>query len=203
MVKITLITNNPREVDIVPETMTIREFLESHDVNYGIGSTSLDGVTINTEGLDKSFLAHHVTERAIVTCLANKDNGAQAIVMGSSCVVKSALTPEQIERIKKFHPDALKMYDENDELAFRIDINQATPGSINEYGVCFGSGKSSDGKATVTVLLDPQVENPAELVYEKLGRALMYLKEMESQLEEAMPEMTAEENEIRRMITTI
>lgn len=203
MVKITLITNNPREVDIVPETMTVREFLENHNVNYGVGSTSIDGVAIGTEGLDSTFMQHHVSERAIVSCLPNKDNGAQAIVMGSSCVIKSSLTPEQIKRIKKFHPDALMMYDENNEPVFKMDIDDERPGSINNYGVCFGSAMSSDGKATVTVVLDPQAENPSELVYEKLGRALLYLRDMESQLEEAMPEMTAEENEIRSMITTI
>lgn len=200
MVKITLITTNPREIDIVPETMTVREFLEKHDVNYGIATASLDSAPLNTVGLDTSFADHGVTDRAIVTCLPNKDNAAQAIVVGSSCVVKSTLTPDQIKLVKKMHPEALVMYDDNDEMCFRLDIDETTPGSINTYGACFGNATSSDGKATITVVIDPAAEDAADVVYEKIGRALLYLKELEEQLTEILPQMDREEREIRSMI---
>lgn len=200
MVKITLITNNPKEVDIVPETMTVREFLEKHNVNYGLASTSIDGVPLQTGALDKQFLEHQVTDRAIVTCLPNKDNGAQAIVVGSSCVVKSTLTPADIKRIKKFHPEALVMDDEDGEPVFAIDIDESMPGSINSNGACFGSATSPDGKATITIVLDPAATNTVDLVYERLGRALMYLKEMEEHIAEVLPDLDTEEREIRAMI---
>ena len=201
MVKITLITNNPKEVDIVPETMTVREFLEKHNVNYGLASTSIDGVPLQTGGMDMSFMEHEIEDRAIVTCLPNKDNGAQAIIVGSSCVVKSTLTPSDIKRIKKFHPEALVMEDEDGDPVFAIDIDEEMPGSINNNGACFGNATSSDGKATITIVLDPAAENTEDLVYERLGRALMYLKDMEEQLAEALPELDTEEREIRSMIT--
>ena len=201
MVKITLITNNPKEVDIVPETMTVREFLEKHNVNYGLASTSIDGVPLQTGGMDMSFMEHEIEDRAIVTCLPNKDNGAQAIIVGSSCVVKSTLTPADIKRIKKFHPEALVMEDEDGDPVFAIDIDEEMPGSINNNGACFGNATSSDGKATITIVLDPAAENTEDLVYERLGRALMYLKDMEEQLAEALPELDTEEREIRSMIT--
>lgn len=200
MVKITLITNNPKEIDIVPESMTVREFLEKHDVNYGLGSTSIDGVPLGTGDLDLSFMEHNINDKAIVTCLANKDNAAQAIVVGSSCVVKSTLTPDEIKRIKKIHPEALMMYDESEEPVFAIDINEEMPGSINNNGACFGSATSSDGKATITVVLDPAAENTVDLVYDRLGRALIYLKDMEDKLREIIPELDNEEREIRSMI---
>lgn len=200
MVKITLITNNPKVVDIVPETMTVRDFLDKHNVNYGLASTSIDGVSLQSGAMDMTFAEHRITDRAIVSCLPNKDNGAQAIVVGSSCVVKSTLTPAEIKRIKKFHPEALVMDDENGEPVFAIDINEATPGSINENGACFGNATSTDGKATITVVLDPAAENTIDLVYERLGRALMYLKEMENHLAEVLPDLDTKEREIRSMI---
>ena len=200
MVKITLITNNPKEVDIVPETMTVRDFLDKHNVNYGLASTSIDGVPLQQGGMDMSFMEHQIGDRAIVTCLPNKDNGAQAIVVGSSCVVKSTLTPADIKRIKKFHPEALVMDDEDGEPVFAIDIDETMPGSINNNGACFGSATSTDGKATITIVLDPAAENTAELVYERLGRALMYLKEMEEHIAEVLPDLDTEEREIRSMI---
>ena len=135
MVKITLITSNPKEVDIVPETMTVREFLEKHDVNYGLSSTSIDGVPLANGGMDMSFMEHQIQDRAIVTCLPNKDNGAQAIVIGSSCVVKSALTPEEIKRVKKFHPEALVLSDEDGEpvkteVEIAVQVNGKVRGRI-------------------------------------------------------------------------
>ena len=203
MVKITLITNNPKEVDIVPETMTVREFLEKHNVNYGLASASIDGVPLQAGGMDMSFVEHQITDRAIVTCLPNKDNGAQAIVVGSSCVIKSTLTPAEIKRIKKFHPEALVMDDEDGEPVFAIDIDEDAPGSINDNGACFGNATSNDGKATITVVLDPTVESTEDLVYDQLGRALMYLKEMEQHLAEVLPELDTEEREIRSMISRL
>ena len=203
MVKITLITNNPKEIDIVPETMTVREFLEKHNVNYGLASTSIDGVPMSSGGMDMTLAEHQITDRAIISCLANKDNGAQAIVVGSSCVVKSTLTPAEIKRIKKFHPEALMMDDEDGDPIFAVDIDETMPGSINNNGACFGNATSQDGKATITVVLDPAVENTEDLVYDKLGRALMYLKEMEEHIAEILPELDTEEREIRAMITRI
>lgn len=203
MVKITLITNNPKEVDIVTDTMTVREFLEKHNVNYGLATTSIDGVPVQPGGMDMSFMEHKIQDRAIVTCLPNKDNGAQAIVVGSSCVVKSALTPAEIKRIKQFHPEALVMDDENGEPMFAIDIDEEMPGSINNNGACFGNATSNDGKATITVVLDPTAESTEDLVYERIGRALMHLRKMEEHLAEILPELDTEEREICSMITRL
>ena len=93
------------------------------------------------------------------------------------------------------------MEDENGDPVFAIDIDEEMPGSINNTGACFGNATSGDGKATITIVLDPAAENTEDLVYDRLGRALMYLKDMEEQLAEALPELDTEEREIRSMIT--
>ena len=201
MIKISLVTNNPKVVDIVSETMTVREFLDKHNVNYSVGKTSIDGVTLGVGELDKTFAQYNLGERATVSCLANKDNAAvKAVVMGSSCVITSSLTPGQIKRIKKFHPEALVMQDENDEPVFAIDIDENGPGSINNNGACFGNAVSAEGKATITILTDPTSDNPEEIVYEKIGSALMYLDTMEHELLELIPRLDQEERNIRQMI---
>lgn len=203
MVKITLVTSNPREVDIVSENMTVREFLEKHNVNYGIGSTSIDGMPLQNGGMDMSFTEHGITDRAIVACLPNKDNGAEVKIAGSAAIVISSLTPDDIKRIKKFHPEAMVMVDENGDPVFAIDIDEETPGSINSNGACFSKTTDANGKATITVLLDPEIENPKETVYEQIGGALHNLKEMEEHIAEVLPDLEAEENEIKAMITCI
>lgn len=204
MIKVTLITDNPRITDIVPKTMTIREFLNKHGVNYAVSTTAVDGVTLPTGGMDMSFADHNLDKQCIVTCLPNKDSGAvQATILGSSCVIKTALAPDDIKRVKKFHPEALVMDDEDGDPVFAIDIDEEGPGSINEYGARFGNSVSSDGKATITVLLDPTAEDTESLVYEQIGSALRYLKEMEEHVVSILPELEAEEQETRSMITRL
>lgn len=202
MVKVTLITNNPREEEIVNENMTVREFLERHNANYGNASTMLDGVPLKTEGLDASFEEHKVKDRCIVSCLTNKDSGAQAVIAGSSCIVKSDLTPAEIKKVKKMHPEALVLYDGENPI-FAIDIDETQPGSINSVGACFGNAASVDGKATVTILISPDIEDPVKEVEEQLGRPLMMLKNLERNLREILPELENEERELRSMIVRI
>ena len=200
MIKVTIVSNNPRITDIVAETKTVRQVLEDHDVNYTNASVSMDGFTLQLGDLDKTLAQHGVTEKTTISALANKDNAAQAIIVGSSCVIKSTLTPDEIKQLKKLHPETLVMTDEDGEPVFAIDIDEETPGSINKVGACFGNATSADGKATITTVLDPTAENPVDLVYEKLGTALSYLSEMEEQIAEVVPTLAEEEARVKAMI---
>ena len=201
MIKVTIVTNNPRISDIVSENMTVRQILEKHEVNYVNASVAMDGFTLSLGDLDKSLAQHGITEKTTISALANKDNAAQAIVVGSACVVKSTMTPDEIKQMKKLHPEALVMYDETDEPMFAIDIDEEVPGSINVNGACFGKATSDDGKATITVVLDPTAEDPVDLVYEKLGKALDNLDKMEKKIAEIVPGLQEEDRRIRGMIS--
>lgn len=200
MIKVTIVSNNPRVTDIVADTKTVRQILEEHNVTYTNAAVSMDGFTLRLGDLDKSLAQLGITEKTTISALANKDNAAQAIIVGSSCVVKSALTPDEIKQLKKLHPEALVMTDEDGEPMFAIDIDEESPGSINSVGACFGNATSADGKATITIVLDPTLENPVDVVYEKLGTALSYLKDMEEQLAEVIPTLAEEEARVKEMI---
>lgn len=203
MIKVTLVSNNPRISDIVAETMTVRQVLEKHNVGYTNATVSVDGFSLSLGDLDKSLAQLGLTEKTTIAALANKDNACQAVIVGSSCVIKSTLTPEEIKQLKKLHPEALLMSDENGEPVFAIDIDDENPGSINSFGACFGNATSADGKATITILLDPTSENTTDLVYEKLGAALANLDDMETQLAEAIPTLAEEEARVRGMIVKL
>lgn len=202
MIKVTIVTNNPRISDIVSENSTVRQVLEKHNVNYVNASVAMDGFTLALGDLDKTLAQHGITEKTTISALANKDNAAQAIVVGSACVVKSTMTPEEIKQLKKLHPETLVMYDEETkEPVFALDIDEDAPGSINMNGACFGKATSEDGKATITVVLDPSAEDPMDLVYEKIGKALANLDEMETQIAEVLPSLQEEDRRIRGMIS--
>ena len=201
MIKVTIVSNNPRATVFVPKTKTVRQILEENNVAYANAAVSMDGCTLRPGDMDKSLEQHGITEKTTLSALANKDNAAQAVIIGSSCVIKSALTPDEIKQLKKLSPESLILTDEDGEPIFALDIDESTPGDINKIGACFGNATSADGKATITIVLDPTAENPVELVYEKLGTALSYLDEMETQLADVLPSLAEKEARIRDMIS--
>lgn len=126
---------------------------------------------------------------------------SRATIMGCACVITSSLTCEQIEAFKKFHPEALEMKGEgSDEALFTIDINDG-PGSFEGGKAVFSRTKTQDGKATITILLDPDIEDKQELVRKTIGPGLLLLKEMEQHLLEAVEPLKEEIQKLDGMIS--
>jgi len=203
MVRVTLVTNNPRKTILAEETKTIKAILEENGVNYTNAATAVDGATLSAGEINKTLAELGVEEKVVISVLAHKDNAAKAVISGSACVVTSAMTAEQIKRYKKFHPEALVMYDEDDEPVFAIGYNDKTPGSIDNNGAVFGPATDAEGHATITVLLDPTKEDVENDVYEKLGRALLNLNDLEEQLIAGIAKLDEEEASIKAKITRV
>ena len=196
MVKVTLITNNPRKTVFVPETKTVKQILDENEVNYGSAATAVDGATLSAGEINKTLAELGVEDKVVISVLAHKDNAAKATINAAACVITSALKPEQIKRYKKYHPEALQLVDEDDEPVFAIDLDEEGPGSINAYGAVFGAATNAEGYATITIVLDPTNEDKKALIADKFGRALMHLADLEEQLLDKIGELDAEEESI-------
>ena len=124
----------------------------------------------------------------VVTIRNDKMEGKEmtkALVAGCACVVFSVLTPEEIDRFKQYQPEALKLIDENNpEDVFTLDIDDG-PGHVEETEAVYSRTKSADGKATITILLDPDEENKLGLAQKKIGRMLVKLQKLEEKLLES------------------
>lgn len=203
MVRVTLVTNNPKKVILAEETKTVKQILEDNDVTYGNAATMLDGAVLNAGEINRTLKDLGVVDKVVISVLAHKDNAAKAVIMGSACVITSGLTAEQIKRYKQFHPEALTMYDDDDEPVFMIGYDEDTPGSINGNGALFGPACDAEGHATITIGLDPACEDKEKEVYEKLGRALLHLDDIEAQLIEGIAKLDEEEAEIKSKITRV
>ena len=204
MVNVKLVSNGTRKNVLVRETKTVREILDGENIRLNNASVNINGMTLGSPAeLDKPLIEHTRDEDVIIGVFVNKDNAAQAVVMASACVIKSTLTPDEIKRIKKLRPEMLEMVDENGEPVFAIDIDEEMPGSINKYGACFGSAVSEDGKATITMVIDPAAEDAIKLVEEQFGHALLMLDEMEHAIAEELPSLNEEERRIKAMITRL
>ena len=123
---------------------------------------------------------------------------AKAIVVGCACVVFSELTPEEIKRCKLYRPDLLTLEGES----FSVDIDVG-PGHLCEEDALFSTTSSSEGKATITILLDPEKENKMELVQEQLCASLMKLEQVEQQVLSSRDQLAEEEKRVQAMITML
>lgn len=121
--------------------------------------------------------------------------GARALLMGCACVVKSLLTPEQIEKYCIYDPEALVKKNEAGEVVFRIDLNGELPGSITPEGAVFSKVKTTDGKATITVIIDPECEDRKAALMETVGPGLRRLEEMEPKLLAKLPDLAEKEKQ--------
>ncbi len=134
--------------------------------------------------------------------LSNCSARSRALLVGSACIVFSTLTPEEIKLFATFRPEALEMKDpDSGETFFHIEIDEEGPGSLNEDCAVFSDIPTEDGKATITILIDPGAkEHRRELVESKLGSAMARLNFLEEKLREQLPEVKAEQDTIRTWI---
>lgn len=74
MIKVTFQNNMTRATDIVSEETTVRNFLDAHEMDYSRQAPMLDGTTVTSANLDKSFGELGVTEKCFLTLVTKVDN---------------------------------------------------------------------------------------------------------------------------------
>lgn len=211
MLKITLCHKGKKEVLLVPETKTINEILKEKDlVALPFDSVVLDGIAIPFKDLDKNVIELGFSDRDALNLSLNENppwvNGSddpfafpaeqfsRVLVVGCACVIFSAFTPDELRDLQRFLPDALTARDAQGAV-FAISLDPSSPGSLTKDGAVFSAHPSSRGKATITILIDPEVDDPYQKVCESLGPALLRLMDLEKSLKARLPEM--EEIQVR------
>lgn len=123
------------------------------------------------------------------------ENTAKVYILGAAAVVISSVKLKDWELVEKYAPEALKIVDEEGEPLFRVATATGT-GSMNCYGVVWGTHVTEEGHATVTILLDEEVENKKEAVMDVIGTALLDLAEIENALPKVLEEIAGKKKEI-------
>ena len=199
MVKVQVLTTAGRKSDMFAEHQTPREILEYFDVDYSVATNSLDGVRLGIGDMDKSLRDLGVGAECRISSIVKIDNAANVEISGSAAVLVSGVTLEDWKKVEKFAPEALKIVDEDGETLFKVMTCGGT-GSVNEYGVCFGAHTNDGGKATVTILLDEEVENKLQAVKDVIGSALLDLNDIEEEIPEILKEIAEKEAKIDKLI---
>lgn len=74
MIRVILRKNVDRVEDIIESTVTVREFLEKHNVDYSRGSTMIDGSVLGAGDMDRTFESFGITTKCFVSNVVKTDN---------------------------------------------------------------------------------------------------------------------------------
>jgi len=195
MIKAIIGNNISRSQSIIDENTTLREALEQANIDYAIGMTSLDGVTLKAGDLDKTFADFGIEDHCYLMNVVKADNAATIKVVGGVAVVESGAELATIAKVAKYRPEALSLFKgtgKDKEEVFKVGIAKAGTGSINQYGASYGTATNADGKATITLMIPDGTTNAKAWVMEKVGPAILNLNKVEAQFEGAIDEIDAE-----------
>jgi len=199
MIKVFMTTTAGRKSDLFDEGTTIREIFDHFDVDYSVATNCIDGTKIDPAGMNKTLREWGVDKECRLSSIVKIDNAAHVDISGASAVLVSDVKLEDWKRVEKFAPEILKIVDEDDDPLFLVKTC-CGGGSINKYGVCFGAHTNEGGLATVTVLLDEEVEDKLEAVKEIMGSALLDLNSIEKEIPDVLKEIADKEAEIEKLI---
>ena len=103
---------------------------------------------------------------------------SKIIVAGSSIVLKSDITLENIKKLAKYRPSALELRDDKDKLIYKVAVGGGN-GEVTEKALYFApKTHDADGMATITMQIPDTVTNVKEYAADLLGTAYEQLAKM-------------------------
>ena len=130
------------------------------------------------------------------------ENTARIHIMGAAAVLVSTVSLEDWKLVEKYAPEMLVVVDEQGEPAFKVATVSGS-GSVNKYGVCWGAYVSDEGMASVTVLLDDEIEDKREAVSDIMGSALLELIDIEKEIPGVIEGIREKQERINALIDSI
>ena len=120
-------------------------------------------------------------------------------MMGAAAVLVSGIKQEDWKLAEKYAPGRLRILDAAGNTVFRVSTGNGG-GSVNSDGICWGSYTSEEGCATVTVLIDEEVEDKKAAVTDVMGSALLNLMTIEEGLLPVLEELRENEKTVGSVI---
>ena len=200
MIRITLKHGDKEKKLLAPETKKVGDFLKEAEVDFSdedsviIGDRLLQGDEIDKSFIDLDFAKSSELTIRIEADLPWKtsDSGEESFgsviyppkarIIGCACIIVSSFSPNALRDYQRYLPETLTVRDEAGDPTFAISLDEKGPGSLNEYGAVFSKRTTSDGNATITILIDPECDDPEEAVRESIGAGILKLIDLEEHL---------------------
>ena len=126
---------------------------------------------------------------------------AKTKIIRNTIIVESGFTYEQIEKLKKFSPEALHLTDKDGNVLFTADLADKGAGSISKYGICYGKQADKTKKAAVTMTAPDDVKDVKQWFMDTVGVKMLKIHEVEAQYEAALATVDANIKAVQDGIT--
>jgi hypothetical protein len=114
---------------------------------------------------------------------------AKVKIYANKALVVSSIDADNLEKVEKYRPSELKLFDKDDNETFAVKVSKA--GSISEYGVGFDT-KTVDGKAATWIDIPDKTENAKDYIIEKIRKAFPSLNTIEEGIAASLDSINAE-----------
>lgn len=123
-------------------------------------------------------------------------------IMGCAAVIVSTVALEDWKLVEKYAPKMLEVVDEEGNTVFTVRTDSG-PGHCTKEEVVWGEAAEPDGKATITLLIDTDIDNKREAVMDICGSALLDLMEIEKEMPNLLKEIRENLEQIEDCIITL
>lgn len=112
-------------------------------------------------------------------------------IIRNTIVVESGFTYEQIEKLKKYAPEALELKDKDGNPTFAATLAADGEGSITKFGIAYGRQADKTKPAAVTFRAPTDVKDVKGWFMENVGVKVNNVNAVEAQYEEALGKVSA------------
>ena len=123
-------------------------------------------------------------------------------VAGNVYVVESKFTKGELEAVRKYRPNLLKLFDEEKRPVFAVGYGDRA--EIGALGVQFNEEtRGEKAVACLTMPLPKGTGSAQDLVVEAVGVAILKLNEVEENIAKALEEIKEEKEKVAEAVTVL
>lgn len=187
---------------------TLRSILNEAGVNYQRGLLQFNGDILGKSALDSTLedVVDDEDQVQVLRVTVKADNAADeatAVINGAALIITSSATPEQLKTMKKYRPQALKLYEGEGNAKKEVFMVSIAPGNgfISKDGAVFSDRTNTNGKATITMDIPEDVTDPKEWAADMLGVSILNLRKTEKQFAAMLEDVQKEKEAVAAAIT--
>lgn len=205
--KVSVSNGTDGEVITAESSRTLRSLLEEAGLNYQRGLLQFNGDILGKSALDSTLddVVDNPDQTQVLRVTVKAENAADeatAVVTGSALVITSSATPEQLKTMKKYRPQALKLFDGEGSAKKEVFMVSIGPGAgfISKDGAVFSERTNKNGKATITMDIPEDVADVKEWAADMLGVSILNLRKTEKQFAAMLADVQKEKEAVAAAI---
>ena len=153
------------------------------------------------ETLDDAFRRENRSEKEKTEAEEPKEK-VKVYIVGCVAVIVSTVALEDWRLVERYAPKKLTVVDEDGNTVFTVRTD-CGGGRCTHDELVWGEAADENGKATITILLDTDIDNKREAVMDICGSALLDLMDIEKEMPNFLKEIREKLAKVESCIITL